>query len=168
MLNRIPDIFGIPLVAGMFLCSFAISQEAANDTQAPPVSGLVADHATLSVASIPAEAEWYERVLGFKVSAKISQDPHMSSWRMVIPNFRIDLIQYNGSTRPASADPVYLHQGWIHVVFRVQDITKAAAELQALHVNADISKDSEGNPIQIILHDPEGNEVRIRPALTVN
>lgn len=146
-------------------CGAALSQQPAAETHAPPVSGVVADHATLSVASIPVEAEWYERVFGFTVAAKINQDPHMSSWRMVIPGFRIDLIQYIGSTRPAAADPIYLHQGWIHVVFRVPDIAKAVAELQALHVEAEIQKDGKGNPIQIILHDPEGNEVRIRPQL---
>lgn len=84
---------------------------------------------------------------------------------MVMPGFRIDLIKYMGSTRPTPVDLVYLRQGWIHVVFRVQDLTKALAELQALHVNPDIQRDNDGKPIQIILHDPEGNEVRIRPNL---
>jgi len=165
MFQQILRTFSATVLMGVIFCGAALSQESTIDTHAPPVSGIVADHATLSVENIPAEADWYEHVLGFKVSAKINQDPHMSSWRMVIPGFRIDLIQYKGSTRPAPVDPIYLRQGWIHVVFRVPDIAKAIAELQALHVQADVNKDSKGNPIQIILHDPEGNEVRIRPVL---
>lgn len=165
MFKRISEILSILFAVGVLFCGVAPSQEPANDPQAHPVSGLVADHASISVENIQTEAEWYERVLGFTVLAKINSDPHMSSWRMVIPGFRIDLIQYKGSMRPAPVDPVYLQQGWIHVVFRVPDIAQAAAELQALHVKAEVDKDSKGNPIQIILHDPEGNEVRIRPGV---
>jgi catechol 2,3-dioxygenase-like lactoylglutathione lyase family enzyme len=134
----------------------------AKEEQAPPVSGLVPDHATISVANIEREAEWYTRVLGFKLWRKLDADPDNINYQMWIPGYRFDLIQYKGSKRPAPAEPLYLQQGWIHVVFHVDDVATALRQLQALHVvPKEVNKDAQGNLIQIRLRDPEGNEVEI-------
>lgn len=167
MTKRISTILTVPLAVAMLLSAAAHCQQPANDAQAPPVTGLVPDHATLSVANVQREAAWYERVLGFKVFSKFDSNPDMIMWHMVIPGYRIDLIQYKGSTRPAPVDPVYLRQGWLHVVFHVANVAQAVKELQALHVKAEVNKDKQGDPIQILLHDPEGNEIEIRRNLVV-
>lgn len=150
------------LVAGMLLSGRAISQQPKTDNQPGPVTGLVPDHATLSVENLDREAEWYERVLGFKVYSKSDSNPDFRNWHLVIPGYRIDLVKYKGSRRPPKPDPIYLQQGWIHVVFHVDDMEAAWKTLQALHVDAKMNKDDKGVPTQILLEDPEGNQVEIR------
>jgi catechol 2,3-dioxygenase-like lactoylglutathione lyase family enzyme len=155
----------IGLYCGIALGGVAHSQTA--DTQPGPVTGLVPDHATLSVANIEREAEWYGRVLGFKPLSKSDIDPGFLNWHLVIPGYRIDLVQYKGSKRPPPVDPPYLQQGWLHVVFHVEDVSAALKSLQALHVDTDVTKDKSGTPIQLRIHDPEGNEVEIRRNLVL-
>src|SRR4051812_29264825 len=65
----------------------------------PPVTGLVPDHATLSVENLEREAEWYERVLGFKVYSKSDANPDFRNWHLVIPGYRIDMVKWKGSRR---------------------------------------------------------------------
>ena len=156
-------------------------QQPADSAQAPPVSGLVPDHATLSVANIEVEVEWYERVLGFKPFSKSGTNTDLANWHLVIPGYRIDLIQAKGSKRPAPVGPVYrelngkmvpidpidLQQGWVHVVFHVDDVATALKQLQALHVDVTVTKLPDGTPIQLNLRDPEGNAVEIRRNLVV-
>lgn len=62
---QISKLYGLLSAAGMLFSGVVLGQVPSID-KAPPVSGLIVDHATLSVESIPVEAEWYERVLGFK------------------------------------------------------------------------------------------------------
>lgn len=128
----------------------------------PPVTGLVPDHVAVSVENLEREAEWYCRVLGFKVYSKFDSDPAFINWHLVIPNFRIDLIKAKGSTRPPHVDPIDLQQGWTHVVFHVDSVAETLKTLQDLHVDVSVSKDDKGNPIQLRIRDPEGNEVEIR------
>ena len=142
----------------------AVAQQAttaSSETQAPPVTGLVPDHATLSVENLDREAEWYGRVLGFKVLRKMDSNPDFINEQLAIPGYRIDIIKYKGSKRPAPVDPLYLQQGWIHVVFHVDNVPDALKQLQALHVEPKVNYE-KGIPIQLLLHDPEGNEIEIR------
>jgi catechol 2,3-dioxygenase-like lactoylglutathione lyase family enzyme len=176
MLNKLSKILALHFMLGVLLCGVAFTQQpAADDAQAPPVSGLVPDHATLSVANIQVEAEWYGRVLGFKPLSK-SGESDLMNWHLVIPGYRIDLIQAKGSKRPAAVDPVYrsvngqmvpidpidLQQGWVHVVFHVEDVAAAWKQLQALHVDVKVTKLKDGTPIQLNMLDPEGNAIEIR------
>lgn len=130
--------------------------------QPSPITGLVPDHATLSVESLDKEADWYGRILGFKVLRRMDQNPDFINEQLAIPGYRIDLIKYKGSTRPAHQDSVYLTQGWVHVVFHVDDVATAVEQVKALGVDAKINNDDKGTPIQILLHDPEGNEIEVR------
>ena len=134
---------------------------------APPVSGLVPDHATASVENMEREAAWYERVLGFKVFSKSDSNPDFRNWHLVIPGYRIDLVQWKGSHREPTGSSVYLKQGWTHVVFHVADVAAAVKQLEALHEPHEVNKDPKGVPIQILIHDPEGNEIEIRRDLLV-
>jgi catechol 2,3-dioxygenase-like lactoylglutathione lyase family enzyme len=143
------------------LCGVAFAQKPGEDI-APPLTGLVPDHAAVSVESLAQEAQWYERVLGFKLYSKFESNPDMLSWHMVIPGYRIDLIKFKGSKRPPKADPVFLQQGWTHIVFHVDDVAAAWRVLQEHHIDISVSKDDKGTPIQLRIRDPEGNEIEIR------
>ena len=156
------------MALGVLLAAAAHAQQSAPAGAQPgPVTGLVPDHATLSVANIEREAEWYGRVLGFKPLSKSEANPDMRNWHLVIPGYRIDLVQFKGSQRPAPASSPYLWQGWTHVVFHVEDVAAALKSLQALQVDVSVSKDDKGTPIQIRIRDPEGNEVEIRRNLVL-
>jgi catechol 2,3-dioxygenase-like lactoylglutathione lyase family enzyme len=149
--------------AGLLTSSVLLSPSSpAAEVQAPPVTGLVPDHATLSVANIESEAAWYQRVLGFKLLPHNDTNPDFLNWHLVIPGYRIDLLKIKGSVPRNPVRPVYQQQGWVHVVFHVQDVSVALKTLQALQVELDIGRDDKSVPIQLLLHDPEGNEVEIR------
>jgi len=157
------------LLSAQAVCVAAFAQAIASQATATgPVTGLVPDHATLSVAGIEREAEWYERVLGFKPFSKSEANPDFRNWHLVIPGYRIDLVQFKGSKRPPAQESPYLQQGWTHVVFHVEDVSLALRQLQALNVDVAVSRDNKtGVPIQLLIHDPEGNEVEIRRNLLV-
>src|SRR5580692_9556374 len=111
-MNRLLAIIGLPLLLGVFLCGVASSQQPSpGKAQPSPVTGLVPDHATLSVESIEREAAWYERVLGFKVFSKSISNGQDPNWHLVIPGYRIDLIAIAGSIRPP-VKPQKGHEGF--------------------------------------------------------
>jgi catechol 2,3-dioxygenase-like lactoylglutathione lyase family enzyme len=154
------------LAAGaMAFASAALAQAPADS--APPVSGLAPDHATLSVENIEREAEWYQRVLGFKVFSKSEANPDFRNWHLFIPGYRIDLVKWKGSHRNPEGGSVYLQQGWTHVVFHVPEVAVAVKQLEALHVEMQVNKDAKGVPIQCLIRDPEGNQIEIRRDLLV-
>jgi len=182
-MNWLKSVMALQLSLGVMICTIAVAQQAPVDkAQPPPVTGLVPDHAAISVADIHREAEWYERVLGFKVLNKYNEhvtastapdNPEFINWHLAIPGYRIDLVQYKGSKRPPPVDPVYLQQGWVHVVFHVEDVAAALKTLQTLQVKVDVTYLCEHNlrqatpcengvPIQLYFYDPEGNQLEIR------
>ena len=130
-------------------------------TDAAPVSGLVPDHITLSVEDIDREADWYVRVLGFTLESKGSPRPEAIRVRLTLSGYHIDLIKYQGSKRPAPVNPLYLQQGWIHAVFRVDDLAATVKQLQALHVEPKEINFDKDVPSRIYLRDPENNEIEI-------
>jgi catechol 2,3-dioxygenase-like lactoylglutathione lyase family enzyme len=186
-MNRFRNLLGLGLLVGGAL-PVAVMAQGAAPAAAPakpalsPVTGLVPDHAAASVADIEKEAEWYERVLGFKVlnkynehvlATQAAENPDFINWHLSIPGYRIDLVQYKGSKRPPRTDPIYLNQGWVHVVFHTDDVALSLKQLQALDVKTDVTwlcannVHSEkpcpnGVPIQLYIYDPEGNQLEIR------
>jgi catechol 2,3-dioxygenase-like lactoylglutathione lyase family enzyme len=158
---------------GACLCTAAgANGPPAIKAQPPPVAGIVPDHDAFSVADISRDAAWYERVLGFKVVAKHGSSPDFRNWRLQIHGYSINLVQAKGSKRPPPVDPIYLRQGWIHLVFRVRDVAAALKELQALHVKVNVTylcghnihatkPCSNGVPLQLHFDDPEGNRLEI-------
>lgn len=147
---------------GMLFCWLALSLPSvaqASNAQPAPLTGLVPHHVTISVENLDREAEWYERVLGFKLTHRYDTNPDFIVANLNIPGYRIDLVKFKGSVRPAPVDPRYLQQGWIHVAFSVPDLPAAFKQLQALNTDVTADKDANGVPTRVILHDPEGNEV---------
>lgn len=163
MAKNIPLILASRLVAGVILCSVSLAQAGSSQTgnkQPAPLSGLTFNHVTISVEDLDREAEWYGRVLGFKVTARSDSDPGFLSRQLRTPDYRIDMIKYKGSARPAPVQPLYLRQGWIHIAFNVPDLPAALTSLQALNTDVVVgSKDAKGVPTRLIIHDPEGNEL---------
>jgi len=154
----------VRFVGSVILCGVALSQPGPAQAENPhpaPLTGLAPDHATISVENLDRTADWYQRVLGFKVAQRFDTNPDFLLEQLSIPGYRIDLVKYKGSVRPASVNPLYLQQGWVHVVFNVQDLPAAFKELQALNVNVAADKDANGVPTRLVMHDPEGNEIEL-------
>ena len=175
-MNRPGIRIGLHFVIGVLFSGIAFSQQpSGDDRQVAPITGLVPDHATLSVENIEREAEFYERVLGFKVFSKSISNGQDPNWHLVIPGYRIDLITIAGSKRPPvkpqkgheGFDAVFMQQGWVHVSFHVENVAVALKALQALHVEVMVKNDDKGIPIQLRFDDPEGNEIEIRRNLLV-
>ena len=136
---------------------------AVSDEVRAAFAGARADHISISVANVEKEAAWYQQVLGFKYSRKDDRNPDRLLITVVLPTYRLELIQYKGSTRPAAATPNYMHQGLIHIGLEVPDLAAALKSLKAS--NTDVvtgHPDAAGNPGNLIVHDPEGNEIMIQ------
>jgi catechol 2,3-dioxygenase-like lactoylglutathione lyase family enzyme len=164
MTTKPSKLLTVRLVAGAVICGVPLSQLSlaqAGNPQPAPLTGLAPDHATISVENLDRIAQWYERVLGFKVAERFDTNPDFLLEQLSIPGYRIDLVKYKGSVRPTAVNPLYLQQGWVHVVFNVQDLTSALKELHDLNVNVAADKDSKGVPTRLVIHDPEGNEIEV-------
>lgn len=165
MARKLAKMLAAQFVGAILLCSVAPAQSSAaqaGNAQAAPLTGLVPHHVTISVENLDRVSEWYVRVLGFKSAPRSDSNPDFLNQHVIIPGYRIDLIKYKGSTRPAPVDPLYLRQGWIHIAFSVPDLGAALKELQALNtdVRAD-NTDPQGVPTRLVVHDPEGNEIEL-------
>jgi len=110
---------------------------------------LTPHHATISVADLDRESQWYASVLGFEKSNPFDGPDSKGCW-MVIPGYRVDLIQIG-----------LLRQGWLHVVFQTPMIEEALKRLQAAGTDVKAFKNDDGHLQRLILHDPEGNEVEL-------
>ena len=165
MIKTLLQMMARQWVTATLLCVGCLTQVSLAQGVNPPaagLSGLAADHVTLSVANINRESEWYEKVLGFRVAQRFENDPGNLVRQLRIPGYGIDLVEYKGSKRPAPSNPKFLQQGWVHIAFNVADLPAALADLQAS--NADVwigSKDATGVPTRLNLHDPEGNEIEL-------
>ena len=156
-------------VAILLLSSaYAMSQDAASSTvdtsRAASVLNLQIHHATLSVADIHAEADWYIRNFGFAFPAgtKVQQiNPKMQGARLVISGFQLVLIQFEGSKRPEKPSPVFMQQGYIHLVFTVSDPDSAFTYLQGAGADVTANRNKEGKIMGMVVHDPEGNEIEL-------
>jgi catechol 2,3-dioxygenase-like lactoylglutathione lyase family enzyme len=144
------------------------SPAAADGTQARSALGLQIEHASISVANFQAEADWYVRNLGFSQPAgaegvQTMMGGKMKAGKLFIPGFRLDLIQYEGSERPKPPSPVFMQQGFIHLAFTTVDLDAAFAFLQAAGTDVKANRNKQGKVTQMLLHDPEGNELEIFP-----
>jgi catechol-2,3-dioxygenase len=120
---------------------------------------LAPHHATISVADLEKESQWYASVLGFEKSNAFDSPDLKGCW-MVIPGYRVDLMQYKGSSRKDTQSGV-LRQGWVHVVFQTPMIDEALKRLQSVGADVKIFKSDDNHLQRLILHDPEGNEVEL-------
>ena len=120
---------------------------------------LTPHHATISVADLDKESRWYASVLGFEKSNSFDNPDIKGCW-MVIPGYRVDLIQQKGSSRKDTQIGL-LRQGWLHVVFQTPMIEEALKRLQAAGADVKAFKSDDDHLQRLILHDPDGNEVEL-------
>jgi catechol-2,3-dioxygenase len=151
------------LACAFIFCTAAFSQQStakSSDSKPLPLTGLKVEHITFSVADVNRETGWLEKVFGFKV-AHSGGDANATSKSVTIPEFRIDLIQYKGSSRPQAPNPRYLQQGFIHIVFQVPDLQAAYKRLQELKQEVERETQPKNALWGLRLHDPEGNEIEL-------
>lgn len=150
------------LVSIAIFCATAWSQQPAARAkdQPAPLTGLKVEHITFSVANVDREADWLEKVFDFKV-AHSGSDATAASKSVTVPGFRIDLIQYKGSSRTPISNPRYLQQGFIHIVFQIPDLEAAYKRLQELKQDVERETEPKHELWGLRLHDPEGNEIEL-------
>ena len=122
--------------------------------------GLAPDHATISVADLARERDWYASVLGFKEMNHIERGSDFAISMMAIPGYRIDLVWQRGSSRSKHGTGDF-EQGWRHIVFSTSIIDQDYKQLVALHTDVKADRDSNSAITRLLLHDPEGNEFEI-------
>jgi catechol-2,3-dioxygenase len=120
---------------------------------------LTPHHATISVANLDKESQWYASVLGFEKSNSFDSPDTRRCW-MVIPGYRIDLIQQKGSSKRDTRIGS-LKQGWLHVVFQTPMIAEALKRLESAGTDVQAFTSDDGHLQRLIVHDPEGNEVEL-------
>jgi catechol 2,3-dioxygenase-like lactoylglutathione lyase family enzyme len=148
----------LQLALGLLVTGAALPQQTSNT---PPLAGLTPDHATISVGDIQKESAWYQSVLGFKVSQSFTNEGGAPIQILTIPGYRLDLVEYKGSTRATYTYSRYMTQGWIHLVFTVPDISAAYRSLQDLKTDVTATKNAKGDVDHLIVRDPEGNEFEL-------
>lgn len=145
----------------------ARSQDAAaapDGTKARSALSLQADHVTISVANIQTEQSWYIQKLGFGFPPgpqNQPKDPKLKAAHLVIPGFRLDLMQYEGSQRATTPSPIFLEQGFIHLAFTVPDLEASYSFLKAAGTDVNGERNEAGKLGVLLIHDPEGNELEI-------
>jgi catechol 2,3-dioxygenase-like lactoylglutathione lyase family enzyme len=149
------------VVAAALLLAAAMPRlvHSAQPTDANPLQ-LSPDHATLSVADLDKEAEWLQRVLGFRETNTFKNGADFAVRQMAIPGYRIDLVWQRGSSRQHLAKGRF-EQGWLHVVFRTPDIDASYQRLLAAGTDVMTTKNESRQVSRLTFHDPEGNELEI-------
>ncbi len=148
----------IAFISWLFILNF---QSALIYAQENPL-GLKIHHATISVRNADSLSDWYVHTLGFKV-LKTFTNENRHLVLVVIPGFRIDLLQMKNSIRPIfQNDPAPRHlltQGIRHIVFEPEDFDQAYEFLKEKGVvfYGEKPENKPGKNQTIYFKDPEGN-----------
>lgn len=158
----------------------AAQAPAAQASASSPVSvdnplQLVPSHFTLSVADIDKESAWYHDVLGFEEYERIPHGTDFVHCSLRIPGvYRVDLNWQKGSARhtaPGFQQPAgsagkgsgNMEQGYTHVVFKTAiSLDTVNQQLTSKNANVAAAKDKNGSVNNILVYDPEGNEIEIQ------
>jgi catechol 2,3-dioxygenase-like lactoylglutathione lyase family enzyme len=122
---------------------------------------IIPSHATLSVSNLDTEVEWYERVMGFKVTSRAKRGDDFEVVETSIPGYRIDMSWRKGSVRHHVLD-FDTDQGWMHIVFQSPALEADYNRLVALKADVKANKNKDGTIGRLIIHDPEGTEIEIQ------
>lgn len=136
---------------------------------------LTPSHFALSVADIDKEAVWYHDVLGFQEYERVPHGTDFVHCSLRIPGiYRIDLNWQKGSARhttpgfqqsagAAGKGSGNMEQGYTHVVFKTPiSLDIVNQQLVARNANVAAAKDNNGTVSNILVYDPEGNEIEIQ------
>ena len=150
----------ITVISGLLLAAVA-PPLSAQTTLSNPLQ-LTPHHATISVADVDKETQWYQRVLGCVEVNRFHGSDDFEVRQMAIAGYRIDLVWQRGSSRQ-HATTGYFTQGWLHVVFKTPAIDAAYQRLVELGTDVKADKNPQAAIARLIFHDPEGNELEIVP-----
>jgi len=132
--------------------------EAATTVAGNPLH-LSTHHVTLGVKSIEVERRFYHEILGFTVGP-FHKRPTYDHQQMLIPGFRIDMIEQKGSVRPTQTMGTD-KQGWLHLAFEVPKAASVYQKLKAEGVPVTPGR-MDGQEIgSIYVTDPEGNRLEL-------
>jgi catechol 2,3-dioxygenase-like lactoylglutathione lyase family enzyme len=136
---------------------------------------LMPSHITLSVADIDKESAWYHDVLGFVEYERILHGTDFVHCSLKIPGvYRVDLNWQKGSARhtapgfeqaagSAGKGSGNMEQGYTHIVFKTPiSLDIVNQQLTAKNANVAAAKDKNGAVTNILVYDPEGNEIEIQ------
>ncbi len=162
--NRAIPTKGIMWRSFLFMASLLMSFSSASAQEAEAATngnwlGLSVHHVTMGVANMERQRAFYRDVLGFHVGPfnKRSKYDHQ---QMLIPGFRIDMIEYPGSTRPGQTMGADM-QGWLHVAFTVPNASVVYERLRAEGVPVAIGRQQKDHIGSIFVTDPEGNRLEL-------
>lgn len=116
-------------------------------------------HVTMGVASIARERTFYHDVLGFQIGP-FNKRPNYDHQQMLIPGFRIDMIEYKGSIRPAPTMGTD-KQGWLHVALTIPNAASVYEQLKAAGVSVVTGRMDSGRIVSVFVTDPEGNRLEL-------
>jgi catechol 2,3-dioxygenase-like lactoylglutathione lyase family enzyme len=136
--------------------------------QAPPQASagnplqLTPHHATVAVANFEKEVDWYQRVMGFRVTQRFKLGDTREVCHLRIPGYQLDVSWHKGSVKHAvlMGD---LEQGWLHVVFKTQNIDAVYDRLVAEHADVRATRDKDSKITMVSVDDPEGNQLAFQP-----
>jgi len=118
------------------------------------------DHATIGVADLQKEGDWYHRALGLEF-APIHHAEKFDVQTMTAPGVRIDLLHESGSTRP-TALMGFDKQGWLHVALGTTDADALYRHLADMGTDVAATRDKKtGKIVFLSVHDPEGNNLEV-------
>jgi catechol 2,3-dioxygenase-like lactoylglutathione lyase family enzyme len=120
-------------------------------------------HATVSVADLDKEVDWYGRVLGFKLGQRIKIGDTAEVCHLIIPGYQIDLSWHKESVKHAVLKGD-LEQGWLHIVFKTPKIDAVYNQLVAQQADVRAAKNKDSKITMVSVNDPEGNELAFQPA----
>lgn len=166
-LRRASLLITAVVLLGLYRLTAQAPAAAQAQTPVPPSADnplrLTPDHVSMSVADIDKEAAWYHDVLGFteyqRGGTADARDVHLR-----IPGvYRVDLFWVKGSARHTTPGSGQMEQGYIHIVFKTP-ISLDTVNQQLLSKNATVvpTKDKNGSVTNILVRDPEGNEIEIQ------
>lgn len=172
MQNRFAWFSFLVCVAGIAALVLAASVGTLGQAPAAPESAKAAptfevkfDHATISVADVEAEANWYIRYLGFRAPTPPAggRAPQggakRTGARLSIPGFQLSLVQYEGSQRAKTPSNALQQQGIAYLAFSVSDLDAALNSIKAAGIETTPSHNPQGKVVGFMFHDPEGNQL---------
>ena len=120
-------------------------------------------HTGISVANLDESIAWYQRMLGFEVVRRMTQDsnPKMNFALLRRGDCYLELFEVAGGKplpdyrRDASADLTV--QGIKHFAYQVQDARAAAAELKAKGAEIAMGPVENPNVVFVFIRDNSGN-----------
>lgn len=145
-------------IGTLFLTVFAV---AGQQPEQPNPLRLTPHHASISVADLDRESQWYAHVLGL-VKTYAYDNGDLKGCFMFLPGggFRIDLMQQKGSLRESNRIGL-TRQGWLHVVFQTPLMDEALKRLQSFNTDVRVYRYKDGRLQRLVVHDPEGNEIEL-------